>query len=122
MARLAGYGGSVLIGTTAATGIREWTLDHTVAVQDGRGFDDGQNPHPVMTVKDWGGSFKGPKDGAPLALFATCTLNLQESTTTGQKYTGSAIIIGLHETVAVDGLIECSYDYVGYGALTIATA
>lgn len=122
MARLAGYGGSVLIGTATATGIREWSLDYTVAVLDGRGFDDGQNPHPVMGAKDWGGSFRGPKDGAPLTLFTSCTLTLKESTTTGQSWSGTAYLTGIHNTVPVDGLVEYSYDFVGKGTLTQATA
>lgn len=122
MARLAGFGGEVQIGTVAQTGIREWSMDYTVAVLDGRGFDDGQLPHPVMGAIEWGGSFRGPKDGAPITPFTAVALVLQESTTTGQSWTGSAFVTGVHDNVGVDGLIEYSYDFVGKGTLTIATA
>ena len=122
MSRLAGYGGEVQIGTVAQTGIREWTLDDTITVLDGRGFDDGQNPHPVMGAYEWGGSFRGPKDGAPIAKGTEIALTLQESTTSGQEWTGSAFITGRHASTPVDGLVEYSYDFVGKGALTAATA
>jgi len=49
-------------------------------------------------------------------------MTFQESTTTGQDWTGSAILTGIHPTVSVDGLVEYSYDFVGKGTLTIATA
>lgn len=122
MARVPGYGGSVQIGTVAQTGIREWTLDYTVAVLDGRGFEDAGEPHPVMGAKDWGGSFRGPKDGAPITAFSEVGLTLKESTTTGQEWSGSAYITAVHPSVPVDGLIEYSYDFVGKGTLTVATA
>jgi len=122
MARVRGCGGDVLIGTVSATGIREWSLDYTVNILDGRGFDDACEPHPVLGMQEWGGSFRGPKDGAPLALFTTAAVTLQESTTTGQEWTGSALISAIHPSVSVDGLVEYSYDFVGIGTLTIATA
>jgi len=122
MARLAGFGGEIKIGTVSQTGIREWNLDHSIAVLDGRGFDDGQQPHPVMGAIEWGGSFRGPKDGAPIAQGSEIALTLQESTTTGQSWSGSAFVTAVHPTAAVDGLVEYSYDFVGKGTLTQATA
>jgi len=122
MARLAGFGGNVEIGTVAQTGIREWTLDYTINVLDGRGFDDGQQPHPVMGAIEWGGSFRGPKDGAPISIGTEVALSLVEGTAAGQEHTGSAYINAIHPAVAVDGLAEYSYDFVGKGTLTIATA
>lgn len=122
MGRLAGHGGSVEVGTVAQTGIREWTIDDTLTVLDGRGFDDGQLPHPVMGAGEWGGSFRGPKDAAPIAIGTAIALVLKESTTTGQSWTGSAFITGRHGSTPVDGLVEYSYDFVGKGTLTAATA
>jgi hypothetical protein len=124
MARVRGCGGSIIVGTgtTGVAGIREWSLDYTVNIIDGRGFDDACEPHPVLGMQTWEGSFRGAKDGAPLALFATSAINLKESTTTGQNWSGSALISGIHPTVTVDGLVEYSYDFVGIGTLTIATA
>jgi len=124
MARLRGCGGSVLIGTSTvgAVGVKAWSLDYTVNILDGRGFDDACEPHPVVGMKDWGGSLTALKDGAPLTLFTTAAITLRESTTTGQNHTGSAIFTEYHETVSVDGLIELTYNYVGVGTLTMATA
>ena len=124
MARLRGCGGSVLIGTSTvgAVGVKEWTLDYTVDIIDGRGFDDACQPHPVVGMVNWGGSLRALKDGVPLTMFTTAAISLRESTTTGQLYTGSAIFTEFHETVPVDGLIECSYTYLGIGTLTVATA
>ena len=121
MARVRGCGGSVLIGTVSATGIREWGLDYTVQVLDGRGFDSACNPNPVLGMIEWKGKFSGPKDGAPLAMFATALLTLKESTTTGQSWSGSALLTGIHPSVSVDGLVEYAYDFEGVGTLTIAT-
>ncbi len=120
MARLAGYGGSVLIGTVAQTGMREWTLDYTVNVLDGRGFDDAGLPNPVMGAKTWGGAFSGPKDGMPISVFSAVALSLKESAT--QSWTGSAVISEVHPAVSVDGLVEYSYTFVGSGTLTVAAA
>lgn len=124
MARVRGCGGNVIVGTgtTGVTGIREWSLDYTVNIIDGRGFDDAGEPHPVLGMQTWEGKFNGPKDGAPLTLFATAALTLKESTTTGQQWSGSALLSGIHPSVTVDGLVQYSYDFVGIGTLTIATA
>ena len=110
------------IGTVAQTGIREWTLDYTVTVLDGRGFDSAGLPHPVVGAKNWGGSFAGPKDGAPISVFSAISLNLKESTTTGQNWTGSAIVTEVHPSANFDGLVEYGYTFVGSGTLTVATA
>ena len=122
MARVRGCGGDVLYGATAATGIREWNIDYTVNILDGRGFDDNCEPHPIVGMREWGGNFRGPKDGAPLTLFTESTMSFKESDTVGQLWTGSAIITGIHPSVSVDGLVEYSYDFIGKGTLTIATA
>ena len=119
MARVAGFGGSVKIGTVAQTGIREWSLDYTVNVLDGRGFDDAGLPHPIVGAKSWGGSFAGPKDGAPITVFTAVALSLTESTS---FWSGSAIVSEVHPSVNFDGLVEYNYTFVGSGTLTPATA
>ena len=122
MARVRGCGGDVLVGTIAQTGIREWNIDYTVNILDGRGFDDDCEPHPVVGMREWGGNVRGPKDGAPMTLFTTAAMSFKESDTTGQLWTGSVLITGIHPTVSVDGLVEYAYDFVGVGTLTVATA
>jgi len=122
MARVRGCGGSVMIGTVAQTGIREWSLDYTIEILDGRGFDDACEPHPIAGMKSWGGSFGGPKDGAPITPFTDVALSLKESATTGQLWTGTALITAVHPSASVDGLVQYRYDFMGKGTLTIAAA
>lgn len=125
MARLKGCGGDVIVGTgtTGEAGIREWNIDYTVNIFDGRGFDDDCEPHPVIGMKEWRGSFRGYKDGAPIStLFEEVEAHFKESDTTGQEWTGSIIITAVHPRTVVDGLVEYSYDFEGKGTLTIATA
>lgn len=121
MARVAGFGGQVLIGTVAQTGIKEWSLDYSVAVLDGRGFDSAGLPYPVVGPIEWGGGFAGPKDGVPITVFATVALSLGEATATAARWTGSAIITEVHPSVMVDGLVEYGYAFVGKGTLTAPT-
>ena len=122
MARLAGYGGSVLVGTSTVAGIKQWDIDYRYKTVDVRGFDDGINPNPLPTVMDWGGSFVGFKDGTALALGAQVGLQLKESNTTGQAWTGSAYVFANRISVVVDGVVGYSYDFIGKGTLTVTTA
>ena len=122
MARVRGCGGDVLFDGTRATGIREWNLDYTVDVLDGRGFDDACQPNPIMGMRTWGGNFRGPKDGGPLELFTENALQLHESTNATQRWTGQALITEIHPTVSVEGLVEYSYTFMGVGTLTVPTA
>ena len=121
MARAAGYAGSVYIGANKA-GVKSWTLDDVQNTEEGRGFDDTGAPHPVATTYDWSGSFEGFKDGAPIAKGSEISLELRETQTATQKWTGTAIITARHTATAVDGLIAYSYDFVGKGALTPPSA
>ncbi len=120
--RLAGYGGSVIYGSTTATGVKGWVLDYTYKVEDVRGFDDGINPNPLPTVMEWGGSLDAWKDGAPIPLNVQVALQLKESNATGQTCTGSAYFVGFHDSVVVDGVVAYTYDYVGKGTFYPPTA
>jgi len=125
MARLSGVAGSVFIGTstTQVAGIKSWSLDYTKDLLDSTGFDSTGTREFVLGFSDWKGTFEGYKDGTPIALAtATITLNLKESTTTGQNWTGAAYITGIHPSASFDGLVSYSYDFQGSGALTVATA
>ncbi len=107
---------------TVVAGIKSWTLDDTTETLETTGFDSAGNRQFIAGIKEWGGSFEGHKDGVPLTTGTTYILTLAESETTGQQYTGTAWITGHHETVVIDGVVTCSYDYKGDGTLTIATA
>ncbi len=122
MARLVGTAGNVLIGTATATGIKGWNLDYTFKVEETTGFDSGGHRAFTPVIDEWSGNFEGFKDGAPLTPGTLVALSLKESATTGQIYTGSAIVMGLHGTVVVDSVVTYKYDFQGSGALTLATA
>lgn len=122
MARLSGKAGNVLIGTATATGIRQWSMDYTFEILETTGFDSSGHREYIAGVDQWSGNFVGAKDGAPLSLGVMVGLDLRESTATGQRWTGSALISAIHPTIAVDGLVEYSYDFQGSAALTVATA
>ncbi|MAH44712.1 hypothetical protein CMI37_02735 [Candidatus Pacearchaeota archaeon] len=103
-------------------GIREWALDVAVGVQDTSSFSDGQNKVFSVTQKEWGGSFSGFKDGAPLGIGTVVALELQESSTSTQMWRGSGIITAVHTSVAVDGIVNYAYDFQGTHELEWPTA
>ncbi len=122
MARLIGYGGAVKIATAAVAGIKSWTLDYETAALDSSGFDGGQWDTFIPGTKSWRGSFEGFKDGAPLTVGTEIALELEESSTSNQEWTGQAIITAVHPAVAREGLVLYPYDFKGTGTLTPATA
>lgn len=117
MTRLSGKAGSVYIGSNIA-GIKSWTLDQIVEALEGTGFDSGGHKVYTPGLGGWSGSFEGFKDAAPLTIGTAISLELRESQTASQKFTGSAIITGLHAATAVDGLVTYGYDFQGTGALS----
>ena len=106
-----------LSAAAQVVGIREWSLDVAVGVQDTSAFSDGQDKVFTVTQKEWSGSFTGFKDGAPLAIGTVMALELQESATNTEMWRGSAIITNLRPANSVDGLVLYSYDFQGIHAL-----
>lgn len=121
MARVVGYGGEVTIGASPIAGIKAWSLDDVANVADTSGFDTDQPKTFLATQTEWSGSFDGFKDGAPLAKGAVVAVELKESATATQKWTGDVIITGRRPVGSVDGMIMYSYDFQGTGALTAPT-
>ena len=122
MARVSGKTGSIQVYGATVTGIRNWSLDHTFEMLDVTGFDSSGRRQFIAGVETWNGNFAGQKDGAPIAIGTSGTVGLTESTTANQIWTGTVLISGRHSTVAVDGVVEYSYDFQGTGALTPPTA
>lgn len=122
MARINGVAGEVTIAAAAVAGIKSWKLDEVSDALDSTGFDSAGDRYYKAGLNGWSGSFEGFKDGAPLAKGAEVAIELKQSATATQKYTGTVIITGVHPSVAVDGLNLCSYDFMGTGALVVATA
>ncbi len=122
MGHLAGTGGSVL-AAALATGIKSWSADYTVDVLETTDFGDAGVKSYILGCSGWAGSFEGFKDGVALPLSTTAiALQLKESATTGQVWTGQAYITGVHPSVSFDGIVQYSYDFQGTGALTVVTA
>lgn len=117
MGKLAGYTGSVYIGSNIA-GIKSWTLDYVMNIAETTGFDSSGHKTFLPTIDEWSGSFEGYKDAAPQTIGTAIDLELRESQTSTQKWAGSAIITAIHPSVSVDGLAIYSYDFQGTAALT----
>ena len=123
MTHYAGKAGEVFVGAEV-TGIKSWTLDYTVSVVDTTDFADAGVRSIVPSVSQWSGSFEGYKDGTAIALGTTnlVALQLQETQTTAEKWTGNAFITGVHPSVSYDGTVNYAYDFEGTGALVAPTA
>lgn len=124
MSRLAGYGGNVKhgAGPTTATGIKSWTLDYTFEALEGTAFDSSAKRVYTPGLSGWSGSFEGFKNGAPITIGTEVALELEESSSANQEYTGQAIITGFHGATMVDGLVTYGYDFQGTATLTVASA
>uniref|UniRef100_A0A6M3KJB4 Putative tail protein n=2 Tax=viral metagenome TaxID=1070528 RepID=A0A6M3KJB4_9ZZZZ len=122
MAHLSGKSGYVNTGSVVA-GIKSWTLDYTSDALETTDFADAGVKSYIVGGRGWSGSFEGYKEGQEqiLTVIATSpvTLSLYEDAT--YFWTGSAIITGVHSSVAHDGIVSVSYDFVGIAALTVPT-
>ncbi len=121
MARVSGKAGSVYQGANIA-GIKSWTLDHHVEALEGMGFDSSAHSVKTAGTDKWSGTFEGFKDGAPLARGSSVALELRETQTATQKWSGNAIITDISAKTEVGALIGYSYKFEGDGALTDPSA
>ncbi|AII58741.1 hypothetical protein ASJ33_05640 [Dehalococcoides mccartyi] len=119
---LSGKAGEVTVGGTTVAGIKSWQLDYTSEVLDSTDFGDAGVRTFAAGCSSWAGSFEGYKKGAPLTIGSEVALVLKESQTATQKWTGQAIVSGIHPANSIDGLTAYSYDFQGTGALTVPTA
>ena len=122
MAQISGKAGEVQVAGATVAGIKSWSVDYTGDALETTDFGDSGHRTYIPGIDGWSGSFSGFKDGAPKSIGSEVALILKESATTGQQYTGQAIITGAHPSVDVDGVAGISYDFQGSGAFTVATA
>ena len=122
MAKLVGTAGSVKVATAAKAGIRSWSVDYVVDAVESTDFSVVGVAAYLPGVSRWSGRFEGFKDAAPIAIGSEVALELLESATAGQKWTGQAIITAVHATTEHSALVGYSYDFQGTAALTIPTA
>ena len=116
--QITGNSGEVQIAAATVDGIKNWTVDYVVDVLDATALADSGRRTYIAVISGWSGNFEGYKDSAPTGIGSLVALILEESTDPTEKYTGQAILTGLHETVSVDGVVGISYDFQGIGALT----
>lgn len=125
MAHLSGRSGAVSYSASELLGIRSWSLDYTFDTVDTTDFaDDGVRTF-LPGTSSWSGTFEAVKDtkaDQESFLGSMCQIVLGESTSASQEWSGSAIITGVHPTVAFDGAVMYTYDFQGSGALTPAVA
>jgi len=115
--------GGTLTGEVIVAGMKSWTVDYTADALDTTDFADSGLKTYIAGLSGWSGSFEGYKDGAPGLVPGTAyVLDLRESTDSTQKYTGTALITGLHGSASVDGVVTLAYDFQGSGTLTVPTA
>lgn len=121
MARFAGTAGEVTVAGASATGIKSWTLDLIYAALETTAFDSVGVSAFIPGKSAWSGSFEGLKVAAPLTIGTEIALVLKETQTATQKFTGQAIVTGLHAKTDIEGLVTYGYDFQGTAALTIPT-
>jgi len=123
MAEISGKAGEVTIDGTTVAGIKEWTLDISADALETTDLGDSGHRTYIAGLDGWSGSFTGPRDGTEAAsIGSSVSLVLKLSQTSGQQYSGTAIITGIHPSVSVDGVAMITYDFQGTGALTAPTA
>ena len=122
MSEISGKAGEVQVAGVTVGGIKSWSLDVVGDALETTDFGDSGHRTYIAGIDGWSGSFEGYKDGAPQAIGSEVALILKESATTGQQYTGQAILTGSHPTVDVDGIVGIGYDFQGSGLPTKATA
>lgn len=120
-----GSEGTVKIGTDDLTAeLKSWSLS-----QSANTIDDSSISDEWMTKKtgqkSWSGSvetFWDETDAAQTALTvgAEVTLNMYpEGSTSGDTFwSGSAIVVSIENSGAIDGMVEASFSFEGNGILT----
>ena len=103
-------------------GIKSWSLDYNVEMLDVTDFGSSGTKEYTPGITGWSGSFEGFKDGVPLGIGSEVHLSLRETQSTGQCWTGKAIISKVTPKTDVDGIVSYSYDFQGTGNLSVASA
>lgn len=120
MGSVAGKNGSVTF-TGLTAGVKGWSLTYKGETDDTTKYSDAGTRSFIATVTTWNASVTGFFDTANTAVpgdSATLTLTV----TSGETYSGTAILTGMTVTSSVDGVTTCDWTFQGTGTLTITSA
>ncbi len=122
MPAYAGKAGLVKVGGATVSGIENWSLSYKSGTEEATDFESAGVEEHLSTITGWSGSFEGRKKGAPLAIGgAAVALELLETATASQKWTGNAIVTDIEAVTNVKGLVTYKYSFIGTGTLTVPT-
>jgi len=121
---ISGKAGDVTWSGSDLVEVQEWSINYVGETADVTSFDSSGNHENLATIKSWDGKFKLLKTAAPpIAMHASATLQLKESQTAGQLWSGTAIITNIGITASANGAaLLYDYSFIGTGALTVPTA
>lgn len=123
MPAFAGKTGLLKVASATVSGISNWTLNYKSGTEEVTDFESSGAEEHLSTTTGWSGSFEGKKKGAPLAIGgAAVALELLETATASQKWTGNAIITDIEAVTNAKGLVTYKYTFIGTGALTPPSA
>jgi hypothetical protein len=122
--------GVVKLSSNAVAEVTAWTIRSQANLADDTAMGDTWKTMLGGGASEWSGQLSchfdpGDTNGqAVLTEGASVTLNLYPyGTTAGNKYwTGTAIVQNIERKGSKDTVIDVDFDFVGSGALTLATA
>jgi len=128
MANHKGSEGLVHIGTSALAELRSWEYSESMSAIDDTTLNDAWETKKAGN-KAWSGSASSFWDETDtngqetLTIGAEVTLKFyMEGTGTGATYKhGSALVTGVRQAAAINGMVEKDFTFTGNGALTQTT-
>lgn len=125
MAKFAGRGGSLRVGTTTVAEIKSWSLEISADNIDVTNFGSAGWKEYVQGLKEWSGSAEANWDMTDTAgqkalqdaLLGgtTATLNLHIDST--RRYSGTVLIKSVSVEVAADDIAKVTFEFDGTGQL-----
>lgn len=122
--------GVVKIGANVVAEVTDWSIRSQANLADDSSMGDTWKTSLEGGASEWSGQLSGHYDetnttgqGA-LTEGARVTLNLYPyGTTAGNKYfTGTVLVSNIERKASMTSVVDVSFDFVGTGALTLATA
>lgn len=126
MAKFAGTGGKLMVGTSTAAEIKSWSIDGGADMLDVTNFGSGGWKENIAGLREWSASVEGNWDMTDTngqkalqdAWLNGSSVAVKFYVDGTKNYSGSAYISGLSPEVAVDDAATVSIDLQGTGALS----